>query len=255
MQRISIDLDRESHKPLYIQLSEILIQYANEHHLKDGDLLPSENELLARFKVSRHTIRLAVERLVKLGTVKKVRGQGTFFISKEKKQSVSFNFNSTLESEGITVKNEIIDLKIVNGQVNWLEGLLPTNWDETVWIRRVKSTADELLAVDERLLPGFIVNRYSREEIENENLIIDLMEKHPDTQMDQFSYAFTSQSLSAEESALLKIPRQTRLLRRIGEYFNHIGERFMLSRLTILSDRISLKYEYSRHDDGWIIPG
>ncbi len=54
---ISAELDRHSYKPLYIQLSEILIDYANSHHLENGDALPSENELLSQFSVSRNTIR------------------------------------------------------------------------------------------------------------------------------------------------------------------------------------------------------
>jgi hypothetical protein len=49
-----------------------------------------------------------------------------------------------------------------------------TYWDETAWIRRIKWASEELLAVDERLLPGFVVNRYSPEEIENENLFCAL---------------------------------------------------------------------------------
>jgi DNA-binding transcriptional regulator YhcF (GntR family) len=72
MPDISAELDRQNYKPLYIQLSEILIDYANAHQLENGDALPSENELLAQFSVSRNTIRLAVDRLVQVGVAKKL---------------------------------------------------------------------------------------------------------------------------------------------------------------------------------------
>ncbi len=257
MLNIFMELDRKSYKPLYIQLSEIIIDYANENDFKNGDILPSENELLSRFDVSRHTIRLAVERLVQLGAAQKMRGQGTFFIEKEKTQSIHFhfNFNKSAEKIGLEVTNKLIDKKTVRGRVNWFKGLTPDHWDETVSIRRMKSTSGELLAIDERILPGFVVKRYSQEEIKNENLFFDLMEKNSDTQTEQFNYTFISQALTNEESELLKFPRGTSFLRRIGEYYNVMNELFMLSRLTIVSDRINLKYAYTKQKNGWIIQG
>ena len=254
---ISAELDRHSYKPLYIQLSEILIEYANSHHLENGDALPSENELLSQFSVSRNTIRLAVDRLVQLGVAKKLRGQGTFFIKKKKPLSVRYHyaFNGSAERIGVKITIKITDNKIIPNRVRWLDGLGTTNWDETIWIRRTKWASDELLAVDERLLPGSVVKRHSQKEIENENLFLDLMGKNPDTQTERFNYIFISQPLSKEESKLLKLPRGTLFLRRIGEYYNSIDERFMLSRLTIISDRINLKYEFSKKENGWLIQG
>lgn len=254
---ISAELDRESYKPLYIQLAEILIDYANNQQLKNGDALPSENKLLSHFDVSRNTIRLAVDRLVQLGVAKKVRGQGTFFINKKKSLSVHYHyaFNGSVERIGLKVTNKLIDIKTVPNRINWIEGLGSTNWDETVWIRRIKWASDELLAVDERLLPSSAVKRFSQKEIENENLFLDLMGKNSDTQTDRFNYIFISQPISRDESKLLKLRRGTHFLRRIGEYYNSVDQRFMLSRLTIISDRINLRYEYSRQQNGWIIQG
>ena len=254
---VSTELDRESYKPLYIQLAEILIDYASNHQLKNGDALPSENELLSHFDVSRNTVRLAVDRLVQLGVARKVRGQGTFFIKKKKSLSVHYHyaFNGSVERIGLKVTNKLIDIKTVPNRIKWIQGLGSTNWDETVWIRRIKWASDELLAVDERLLPSSVVKRYSQKEIENENLFIDLVGKNSDTQTDRFNYIFISQPLSRDESKLLKLRRGTHFLRRIGEYYNSVDQRFMLSRLTIISDRINLRYEYSKHENGWIIQG
>ena len=81
------------------------------------------------------------------------------------------------------------------------------------------------------------------------------MGKNPDTQTDRFNYIFISQPLTKEESKLLKLPKGTNLLRRTGEYYNAINERFMLSRLTIISDRINLRYEFTKQKNGWIIQG
>ena len=257
MQKIFKDIDKSSPIPLYIQLSEILTDYAKQYQLKSGDVLPSENELLSRFKVSRHTIRLAVERLVQSGTARKVRGQGTFFMEKKSVLPVYYPhaFNGSLERLGLHVSNKLIDHKVISGKIDWIEGLNSTNWEEPVWIRRLKSAQDELLAIDERILSGSVVKRYSKEEIENENLFLDLMGRNLDTQTKSFNYTFVAHPLTKEESNLLQLPLNTQLLRRVGEYYNSMEERFMLSRLTILSDRITLRYEYSMHKEGWSIKG
>jgi GntR family transcriptional regulator len=62
-------------RPLYLEISEYLIA-----QLAGGDLgrLPTESELMAMFKVSRHTARRAYSELVGQGLVERTPGRGTF---------------------------------------------------------------------------------------------------------------------------------------------------------------------------------
>ena len=105
--------------------------------------------------------------------------------------------------------------------------------------------------MEERLLPGFVVKRFSPNEIESENISPDLIERHPDTTTKRFNYIFLSQPLTQEEANLLSLPQGMSCLRRIGEYYNSVDERFMLSRLAIVSDRINLRYEFGLQKDVW----
>ena len=249
------EIDRNSYKPLYVQLSEILLEYASESQLEHGDALPSENELLSRFDVSRNTIRQAVERLVKMGAAKKTRGQGTFYIMKKKALSIDYYraFEGSVEKLGLKVTNKLINQETVSGHVQWIDGLGKTHWGETIWIRRLKLADEELLAIEERLLPGYVVKRYSQKDIESKIIGIDLINQYPDTTTTRFNYIFVSRPLSEEESQLTHLPKGMSFLRRIGEYYNSVDERFMLSRLTIISDRINLRYEYDKQEDNWIM--
>lgn len=251
------ELDRNSFKPLYVQLSEIILEYATDNHLKHSDALPSENELLSQFDVSRNTIRLAVERLVKMGVAKKTRGQGTFYIKEKKALTIGYHhaFEGSARLIGVKVTNQLINIETITDRVNWIDGLGKTNWDETIWIRRRKMASEGLLAVEERILPGFVVKRYSQKEIESENINPDLIEKYPDTEVIRWNYIFISQPLTEEEADLLKLPQGMNCLRRIGEYYNAVDDRFMLSRLTIISDRINLKYEFAKQKDGYVLRG
>ena len=115
--------------------------------------------------------------------------------------------------------------------------------------------SNELMAVEERLLPESVVKRYSQKEIESKNINPDLLEQYPDTETVRFRYIFTSQPLTEEEANLLRLKQGMKCLRRIGEYYNAVDDRFMLSRLTIISDRINLMYDFAKQNDGYVLRG
>ena len=68
----------DSATPLYLQLEEILRQEILSGSRREGDKLPTENELVEQYKVSRSTVRRAVEELCKEGLVVRHPGKGTF---------------------------------------------------------------------------------------------------------------------------------------------------------------------------------
>lgn len=71
-------LDRESFKPLYYQISEVLHTMIESSELKPGDRLPSENELIAQYQISRNTARRAINALIIEGVAFTIQGKGTF---------------------------------------------------------------------------------------------------------------------------------------------------------------------------------
>ena len=235
----------------------MLINYAADKKLNHGDALPSENELLSTFDVSRNTIRLAVDRLVKMGVAKKTRGQGTFYIKDKRALSVDYHhaFEGSAARIGLKVSNELVNKEVLTTPLGWLNGFGKTNWDETIYIRRKKMSSKELLALEERVLPGFVVKRFSEKEIRYDNISPNLIERYPDTIINRFNYIFINQPATKEESKLLNLPIGTNLLRRLGEYFNAVDEKFMFSRLTIVTDRINLRYEFEKNEYGWSFRG
>jgi len=70
-------LEEESPIPLYHQLSTYLEEQVEKGILKIGDHLPNELELADMFKVSRTTVRLALQELESKGYIKRNRGKGT----------------------------------------------------------------------------------------------------------------------------------------------------------------------------------
>src|SRR5579871_2784096 len=82
-------LDRHSPIPLYFQIAESLKQAIEDGALKPGERLDNELDLAERLRVSRPTVRQAVQRLVEQGLVTRRRGLGTVVVAPRILRSVA----------------------------------------------------------------------------------------------------------------------------------------------------------------------
>jgi len=64
-------------------IEKYYINLVEENKVSAGEQLPSENEIASLFKVSRHTVRQALNYLVQEGWIYKERGKGSFFSNKK----------------------------------------------------------------------------------------------------------------------------------------------------------------------------
>ena len=71
--------------PKYAQIAEYFKNLIKSAEIIYDEKLPSESELVEKFKVSRHTVRQALMDLEKEGYIYKEHGKGTFCCFKEKK--------------------------------------------------------------------------------------------------------------------------------------------------------------------------
>src|ERR1700760_4975297 len=75
--------------PLYGKVEEVLASEIARGDHQPGDRLPSEDELLARFGVSRITVRRAIQNLIQRGIVEIQRGRGTFVLAPKVSQDLT----------------------------------------------------------------------------------------------------------------------------------------------------------------------
>lgn len=71
-------VDRKNQEKLYIQIMRLLVDEIGKGSWQIGDRIPSEDQLGARFGVSKITIRQALTNLSADGYLAKVQGKGTF---------------------------------------------------------------------------------------------------------------------------------------------------------------------------------
>lgn len=71
-------INRNSSIPVYVQLADLLREQMASGEIKPGDKLPSETEMIKKYKLGRLTIRDALSILVNEGLLEKHHGKGTF---------------------------------------------------------------------------------------------------------------------------------------------------------------------------------
>lgn len=85
--------DDNSYVPKYVQIQNYILRRIEDGILADGDRIPSEAELSRQFDVSRITVNTAIKELANAGVVERIRGKGTYVLSRERsaeKQSIAF---------------------------------------------------------------------------------------------------------------------------------------------------------------------
>ena len=129
-------LFKNSGMPLYLQLKNMLRERIRKEYTP-GDLLPPENALVQQYKVSRITVRKAIEELEKEDILIKKQGKGTFV----KEQKVVFNANyigsltRRLAKQNRQLQTSLLEYQTLTGDHPVLHTL---QCDKVLQIKRVR---------------------------------------------------------------------------------------------------------------------
>ncbi len=109
-------IDKTSPLPYHHQLREIIRADITSNRYKSGDQLPSESLLGEMFRVSRTTVREALDSLVAEGLLTREKGIGTFvappkFI--ENWSGSSVGYSDSINKQGYLIETSVLELKVV----------------------------------------------------------------------------------------------------------------------------------------------
>lgn len=162
-------LDRKRKMPLYEQLRLVLQDKILMGDSPKGSLLPTEQELCNKYKVSRITVRKAVDGLERAGLVERVQGKGTLIRGREVGQSNIHiqGYQQSMRSQGFVVDTNLLKKRIVGGNPE-LESLFELNLEREhqFWLfRRLRYLNGD---------PAVIMNSFVRKELGDKMLKYDL---------------------------------------------------------------------------------
>jgi len=112
---LSLDVDKQSHVPIYVQLSDQIRSAIQAGELSVADQLPSETKLARRFAVSPMTIRHGLQILVHEGVLQRERGKGTFVRQQPVMHQLERlnSFTEDLRERGMVPESVSLDFRIL----------------------------------------------------------------------------------------------------------------------------------------------
>jgi len=214
--------------PEYRKLYEILRKHIIDGVYKEGDILPSENDLCMTFGITRPTVRHALTALVNDGYIKKQQGKGSIVHALPKGIGILSIAGTTSALGSGNLETKII----VRPHI--------TNWDDHFFFKLSESELESGCIKMERLrlfnkrpifydinwLPNINLPRFTSRNFENKSLF-DILRANYNIEVKGGEQKLRAIMADSHISKYLKIPSRNSVLHlerkfdtnRIGYYF------------------------------------
>ncbi len=165
------ELKRESPMPLYYQLKAIILDEINSGRLMTGDYLPTENEFMESYQISRATVRQTMSELVNENYLSRQKGKGTF-VTKPKIAAQYINRVETYKEQakkmGTELITKVICCEVIKADVKVSKALNIQTREQVIHLIRVRSVDNEPIVIAETYMPyqtcGFILDHNLEDE-------------------------------------------------------------------------------------------
>ena len=200
--------------PLYQQIKNLITKSLQSGEWKPGELIPSEVELAARFKVSQGTVRKAIDELSSENLVVRRQGKGTFVATHHEARS-QYRFLRLFpdNNERLFPDNQIIEVKRMRAPAE-VARLLDLKLSEPmIFLKRVQSFNGKPIILEELWLSGSTFKGLTAERLnEYKGPMYALFESEFGTHMIRASESIKAICADQLTSELLQIKLGTPLL-------------------------------------------
>ena len=158
--------------PVYVQIRESLRGEIIGGVLKRGEQLPSENELAAKYNVSRMTIRESIEDLVDEGLLYRRHGVGTFvaYPQLQRDHTRLTSFFDKAESEGMQVRAKLLKLEVIPAKPRVAEALDIPAGSHVIRVKTLRYANNVPITVHDAHMPHKLFPNLVNENLEVQHL-------------------------------------------------------------------------------------
>jgi GntR family transcriptional regulator len=141
--------------PLYQQIKTLILKSLQDGEWKPGDVIPSEQDLAARFRVSQGTVRKAIDELAADNLVVRRQGKGTF-VATHAERHIQYRFLRLQPDSGEEVRAErkIVECRRMRASAEVSRLLELRSTDSVVFLRRVLAFQGIPTILEDVWLPG-----------------------------------------------------------------------------------------------------
>jgi len=165
--------------PHYRKLYEVLRKQITDGVFKEGDILPSENELCAIHKLTRPTVRHALDTLVNDGFIIKHQGKGSI-VHRLPKGIGILSITGTTSALGQNNQSSEIVVKplVMAWPQSFMFSLSQTEIDSgCIYMERIRFFNDKPIFYDINYIPNINFPRFTSRSFENKSLF-DILRKY-----------------------------------------------------------------------------
>ena len=164
--------------PQYRKLYEMLRKQITDGVYTEGDILPSENELCAIHKLTRPTVRHALDTLVNEGYIKKHQGKGSIVHKLPKGIGILSIAGTTSALGENNQKSEILVKPVVKPwDEPFMFKLSQTEIDSgCIYMERIRFFNEKPIFYDVNFIPNINMPRFTSRSFENRSLF-DILRK------------------------------------------------------------------------------
>ncbi|MDR0564758.1 MAG: GntR family transcriptional regulator [Azoarcus sp.] len=201
--------------PLYKQIKELILQALKSGEWRPGQVIPSEQELAARFSVSQGTVRKAIDEMATDNILIRRQGRGTYVASHTDPRQM-FRFLRLVPEEGTLShhpKSIPVDCRRAKAGSEAARMLNIAPSSPIIILRRMLKFGDEPIVADEIYLPEEIYKGLNLEMLQVWNSsLYSLFETRFGLRMIRAQERIRAVAADHQASELLQVPEGTPLL-------------------------------------------
>jgi GntR family transcriptional regulator len=215
--------------PLYQQIKSLILQSLQSGEWKPGDVIPSEFDLAARFRVSQGTVRKAIDELATDNLLVRRQGKGTF-VATHAEQHIQYRFlrllpdSSTPDGQG-PAERRIIECRRLRAPAEVARQLNLRTGDPVQQLRRVLAFGGAPAILEDIWLPGSAFKGLTLETLaDDKGPMYALFESQFGIRMVRAVEKIKAVSADADMAVLLETPAGASLLsvERVAYTYNDV---------------------------------
>jgi len=215
--------------PLYQQIKTLILRSLQAGEWKPGDMIPSELDLAARFRVSQGTVRKAVDELATDNLLVRRQGKGTY-VATHAEQHIQYRFLRLLPDTGDLAgqgpaERRIIECRRLRASAEVARQLTLRTGDPILQVKRVLAFAGSPAILEDLWLPGGPFKGLTLETLsEDKGPMYALFETQFGVRMVRATEKIKAVSADADAAQLLGVPEGHPLLsvERLAYTYNDV---------------------------------